>query len=262
MAGRLAGLSILVTRPRERNAGLCARIREVDGTPLALPTLALQRLPAETVIRALPPEGARVFDIILFVSPAAVAWGSAVLATVTTDRPGLGAIGPATAQALRERGHHVDIEAAGAFTSEDLLAAPALASGRVTGRRVLIVRGSGGRELLARELVARGACVDYAEVYRRVAPTGVDLSLAGRCDIVTVTSSEGAHNLLAMLAPGARDRLLGLPLAVTSERLATEARGLGFCGAIAVAPESGDDGLVEAVAELAQTITQGPSTSA
>ena len=61
--------------------------------------------------------------------------------------------GGTTAAALLAAGRPADFTAAKA-DSEGLLADPAFAD--VAGRRILIVRGVGGRELLARSLRARG----------------------------------------------------------------------------------------------------------
>src|SRR6185295_12379471 len=85
--------------------------------------------------------------------------------------------------------------------SEALLAAPELAD--VTGKRVLIVRGEGGRALLGNMLAARGATVNYAECYRRVRPVADAAPLIadwqrGLIHAVTVSSAEGLDNLLAM----------------------------------------------------------------
>ncbi|MDZ7748216.1 MAG: uroporphyrinogen-III synthase [Halofilum sp. (in: g-proteobacteria)] len=154
------------------------------------------------------------------------------------------------------------MEPVGSHDSEGLLRAPALAPARIAGRGVLIVRGEGGREHLATELMARGASVDYAEVYRRRRPQGLDPAVASGCDIVTVTSSEGLANLLAVLDEPARAHVLARPLAVTSERIAARAREHGFTWPPRVAPEPGDAGLLQAIRRCVAALPEGPSEPA
>ena len=52
------------------------------------------------------------------------------------------------------------------FSSEGLLALPCLVD--LSGKQILILRGVGGRELLAEKLTARGAFVEYYQPYQRV----------------------------------------------------------------------------------------------
>ena len=75
------------------------------------------------------------------------------------------AIGPTTARAVSDLFGCTVIHSDVGVTSEDLLSLPELEE--IAGKQIGILRGKGGRELLAAELRERGAVVDYFEVYRR-----------------------------------------------------------------------------------------------
>ena len=122
--------------------------------------------------------------------------------------------------------------------------------------RIVILRGNGGREHLRDTLRARGAEVDYVEVYRRVCPaTDSQLMRAllqpGALDVITATSNETLQNLFSMAGASGQPQLRGLPLVVASERQAQLAKELGFEQAAVVAENAGDAALVEAVNRFA-----------
>lgn len=250
-AAPLQDLRVLVTRPVERADGLIERIAATGGEPIAFPVIE--------IVACSPARRPRVdrFSIVLFVSPAAVTHGLAAL-DLAPDRAAFGAVGPATAQALEQAGQRVDIRAQGSADSEGLLAHEALQATRIDGKRILVVRGAGGREHLATSLVERGATVEYAEVYRRALPSRYDPDRVVGCDIVTATSAEGLDNLLAMIAAGERERIRGCPLAVSATRIGEHARARGFTGPIASAERPGDEGLMAAIFQCAGR-TDSPS---
>lgn len=245
-AGVLSGLSVLVTRPAERAEGLVAAIAARGGRPLHCPAVVIEPLPPA----ADPADPAR-YAAMLFVSPAAVSHGVAALGLTPGTAPALGAIGATTARTLREQGFAVTIGPAASQDSEGLLRAPALARERVEGQRILIVRGTGGREALAGGLMARGASVTYAEVYRRRRPETMDGALAASADIVTVTSNECLENLLHSLDAGQRARLLDRPVAAAGSRVCAAVRQAGFRNQVLGATGADDASLVEAVVQLA-----------
>ena len=101
----------------------------------------------------------------------------------------------------------------------------------VPAARVLIVRGVGGRELLAERLAEQGASVDYLELYRRclpVYPTGTLMRRieAERLNGLVVSSGQGLEHL-QQLAGADWPQLARLPLFVPSPRVAGQARAAG-----------------------------------
>jgi uncharacterized protein HemX len=129
--------------------------------------------------------------------------------------------------------------------SEALLALPELQD--VAGKRILIVRGEGGRELLADTLRARGAQAEYFECYRRVLPRADTAPLIsawdrGEVDAVTLSSSQALDHLVALLGAA---RLAAKPLFVNHARVAERAREAGIPERIIAGPS--DDELAEAL---------------
>jgi uroporphyrinogen-III synthase len=165
-------------------------------------------------------------------------------------------IGSATGAALIER-----IRDAGSklitsepYNSEALLEASALR--QVKGKRILILRGQQGRNLLGDELSARGARVEYREVYRRALPAP-DAEAFNRLvaphfpTLVILTSNEGMHNLFQLVDAPAAARLRQTPWLLISERMRESALNLGHNAPIIIASGASDDGIRQTICEWA-----------
>lgn len=248
--GALDGLGVLVTRPEPQAGPLARRLATEGARVYRLPAIELS--PREDRARqraALGPIDR--FHWVVFVSANAVRFGASLLEGRRDLR--LAAVGPATAAALNHAGYRVGLVPSGGYDSEHLLATPEMR--HVQGQRVLIVRGDGGRELLADELVARGAEVAYAEVYARQCARPVPGAVAaveaewaqGLIDVVTATSGELLRCLYEILQPAGRALLAHTALLVGGERIAAVAREIGLSGALIVAPHADDASLVDAL---------------
>ena len=117
------------------------------------------------------------------------------------------------------------------------------------GRRVVIFRGNGGRDVLRDVLIQRGAEVDYVEVYRRACPvidttTSAHYWQPGAVDLITITSNESLQNLHAMAGPQGWPLLRELRLVVISERQVALARELGFKHRPLVAANASDEAVL------------------
>jgi uroporphyrinogen-III synthase len=192
------------------------------------------------------------FDIAIFISANAVtkAMNGILARRALPSRLKLATIGKGSARELERLGFRVDIYPPKTFNSEALLELPELQE--VASKRIVIFRGEGGRELLADTLTARGALVEYAEVYRRVQPDADVTELMrrwarGEIDLVVVTSNEGLRNLFDMVGKLGQQWLRNTPLVVISARTAELAKELGFKHPAIVAEEAGDQAIVSAI---------------
>jgi uroporphyrinogen-III synthase len=134
--------------------------------------------------------------------------------------------------------------------SEGLLALPELLD--VAGKRIVIFRGDGGRELLRTALEARGATVVQVECYRRAKPQSgaaglIDAWRERRVDAVTLTSGEGLDNLWTILGNEGRAHLAATPAFVPHPGIAERARALGLRQVIVTPPA--DAGLLASLLE-------------
>ncbi|MGD9169090.1 MAG: uroporphyrinogen-III synthase [Candidatus Thiodiazotropha sp.] len=238
------GRGILVTRAAHQAEGLSQRIQVSQGRPIRFPALEIVACEQPDRVRSLLLQR---WDVIIFVSPNAVVHA---LKLLSGDRlqATLGAVGRATAAALRQWGYSIDLLPVDRYDSEGLLMLAALQE--MVGRRVLIVRGKGGRALLGEGLQARGAEVGYAEVYRRIKPI-VDpnpllTQWQDQIDLVTATSVEILENLIALLGARGWPLLRGTPLLVISERMRKEAENKGF-ETILLASGADDDAIMSAI---------------
>ena len=237
----LKGVGVLVTRPRAQAVELVELIRNKGGNAICFPVIDIVPRDASAIeadTSRLPQP-----DIALFVSRNAVASGLAYAAGAIK-----GAVGPTTAAAIESSGQSVDIQPAGGFDSESLLAEPSLQD--VAGKAIRIIRGGDGRELLADTLRERGATVDYLTVYERVLPVcNADLLAeveaswrGGGLHAITVMSVQTLRNLIALLPDWCKQRIGDVSLVTPSTRVIKEA--LSCCPLsrpfLAAGPQAGD----------------------
>lgn len=210
----LAAAGVLQTRPRHQSAALIASIENAGGRAVNFPVLDIAARSRADI--DLDMDGQEAADIVIFVSRNAVDHGL----YLASSKSLLGAIGTATAEALAAAGQRADIVPAHGFDSESLLAEAPLQN--VAGKRVLIVRGNGGRELLGETLRARGALVNFVCVYERrlYQPTAQELD-----NVARYVREGGIHYLLAMSVASLEALLALLPAEcdtlTTSARLVT-----------------------------------------
>ncbi len=195
-----------------------------------LPVIDLQPIPIDVA------QGSALFNTahsIIFTSQAAVLFAAPIIQAHPQRWPSLHymAIGPSTAQALRAPGiPSVFMPEAPPYETESLVALEHLHT--VQGRSIVIVKGQGGRALLAQTLEARGAKVHPWVIYQRKLSTLDPEALLKTWhsyppDLSVSTSRSALENLITLLGPKS-EVLKTKPMIVVGARMLALAQELGF----------------------------------
>ncbi len=245
----LAGRGILVTRPASEAQRLADLVRAAGGKPLLFAAIDILDVADPTVINGIIARLAE-FDIAIFISPNAARKAMQLITArgALPARLQCATIGQGSLRTLESFGVHGAVAPQGRYDSEALLALPLFQD--AAGKRVVIFRGEGGRELLGDTLAARGAHIEYAECYRRARPRAAPATLLAdwaRGDVAAsvFTSSEGLRNVFEIIGEAGQALLRKTPVFVPHPRIAATARELGLANVIETGP--GDDAIVEAL---------------
>jgi uroporphyrinogen III methyltransferase/synthase len=248
----LFGQRVLVTRPEPEARELGARLWEYGAEPLYAATMRRTGAPNPTALKEaldhLVNEGSAAFDWLICTSRHGVARLIEELHARGKDLRALGgisvaAIGPGTAQALKQAGITADLVPED-HRSEGLIQSLEWVSGEK--RSFLIWTADGGRQIIQRSLKERGHRVTVALAYgtAAVAPDGLE-EAANKASMWTFTSGSAIHGFVAgisnviELAKGKMIVCLGQPTAqvakdvgLTVTAVAESATLDGLCDAL------------------------------
>jgi uroporphyrinogen-III synthase len=234
--------TVLLTRPPGANESLAGLLRVYGLSPIVCPLIELLEKSVDREMKRISLNLDR-YDKIIFVSKTSVSFGLPFLENYWPQWPislEWFSVGQGTAEALSQYGVVASFpDLAG---SEGLLALAGLQ--KVAGEQILIVRGTGGRELLGRSLGESGASVTYLETYRRRLLQH-DFSRLVPGTIVILTSAEILENFISL----AGDRVRGYHAVVPSSRLEEIARSYVFQG-VTNAGGASDEALYDAVIKV------------
>jgi len=248
--------SVVITRPLAQAEGLAKAVAALGRTPVLLPLLEIAPLADQALLQAAL-AGLDQYALVAFVSPNAIDAAFAHLEQ-WPRQVALAVLGEGSRAALARHG----LDAGNATIlgpldptrsdSENLLASLDLAA--LAGKKILIVRGESGRELMADGFRAAGAEVSVVPGYRRSVPA-LSPELAARLRALLdgpndwiITSSEalrGLFDLLRQLDQVLVEQMQQQHVIVPHARIAATAQALGL--ARVTLTGSGDERLLAAI---------------
>lgn len=229
----MAAEAVLVTRPRGQAESLCAALKARGFRAYHLPLLQLEPLPALSRAARDKVLALDEYQHVIVVSGNAAQYGMARIDEFwpqLPQGPSWYAVGEATARTLLAHGIRA-LTPGSDMSSEGLLALPQLQA--VSGQRVLIIKGEGGRGTMREQLGQRGARVDELACYRRSCPRYASGEVAEKLsqwliEVILISSGEGLANMLTLLSPAETSKFIDITLLVPSQRIAGLAREAGF----------------------------------
>lgn len=200
----LSGKRVLVTRSRDQAGELSELLREQGAEPIEFPVIRIAPLESYDELDAAL-DRIETYDWMLFTSANAVYNLCRRLYETWKDvrslkGPKIGAIGPATAEALSSLGMRIEfvpLKFVAESVVEEFPEDPA-------AKRILIPGAKDAREVLPEKLREKGAHVDVVASYQTVieescAPPIKEMLQRGEIDIITFTSSSTVRNFVQLV---------------------------------------------------------------
>ncbi len=242
-------LGVLVTRPAHQAQSLCEALLTQGKQPFRLPAISIETSAmADTTQHYL--DALETVDLIIIVSAnVCYTLGKALQAAYTGCKrsPVVAAIGPGTAKAITTLGLPVTIIPDTDYSSEGLLAHPALQA--VQAQQILLLCGEEPRTTLQDTLTARGAHVTVGYCYQRCKPKYSPEELQRTvplCQVVVITSSTALRNLAELQYPP----LMTLTLVLIHPKQLSLANSLGFTGNILLAENATDEAILKTLSSM------------
>ncbi len=234
-------MRILVTRAKHQAGEFSQLLRKLGARPVEFPVIEIRPLESVRLDRFIKRfrEGELKYDYVVFTSRNGVddffRRAGAKAGARALRAASVVAIGPRTAQALRR--HHVRIHAVPErYVAESI--ADMMGAKNLKGKRVLLLRAKGAREVLPRRLREAGASVSVKSLYEAV-PARVEPAklreLLRQVNFVTVTSGSTVRSLVKIVSgrrnlgpQGLRKLFRGTRLASIGPVTSRVARRLGL----------------------------------
>ncbi|EPG7577062.1 TPA: uroporphyrinogen-III synthase [Providencia rettgeri] len=247
-------MKVLVTRPEPAGSELITAITAKGGEAFSSPLI---RIGPGAELNTLIPQldSLTENDLVFLLSKNAVEYANLTLEQMArswSDKLSYYGIGRSTGQYFQQvTGKSISWAEQGE-TSEVLLTHPELQF--LEGKNALLLRGNGGRELLASTLRARGAKVSYCECYTRH-PVYYDRAQfnqqwfqTGITDVV-ITSGQMLALLDELITEEYQTWWFSRRLLVVSERIADQARRGGW-QKVCIANSADNNALLEALISI------------
>jgi uroporphyrinogen-III synthase len=241
--------AVVLTRPQADSERLSQALQGEGFQTRVMPIMSIEAMPAAELAPSLSGD-----TLCIFISANAVRFGLPQLGPELARYSELTviAVGNKTRDTLEAEGIHAEVPVRA--DSEGLLEMPALSAPDL--RDVVIVKGEGGRELLASELTRRGARVTEWACYRRCWP---DVDVSGLAEIgaglvFQASSGEVLFRLAELLAGEGQADLFQSPIIVPSDRVVSLATEIGWTQVIR-AEDASDGAFMHALKQHTQSGT-------
>lgn len=240
--------TVVLTRPQADSERLSQALQDEGFQTRVMPIMTISAIPAA---ERMPVPSLTDDTLCVFISANAVRFGLPQLDSELARCEGITviAVGAKTRDTLGAEGIQSVMPVRA--DSEGLLAMTELSA--PDSQPIVIVKGEGGRELLASELTRRGALVTEWECYRRCWP---DIDVGGLADVGTglifqASSGEMLSRLAELLAGEGLADLFQSPIIVPSDRVARLATQMGWEQVIR-AEDASDNAFIRALKQHAK----------